>query len=245
MNETIVTLYNRMLTEAEGRQLTSLLEVLPFVYEIMDEMFRTARSEASARRYESELLHCLQVGEMLSNLELPIPQDEEDTMLAAVILHIMPETCPKVSLRGFPEEVLALLEVMTQDDEAGEEEQYEYFARVQENRLAFLAMLADRGNIIQQLYRYPTWSAHRYIEETKACYYPMCVYGKEHYHELLEPICLLTERLQLLMEVSEILLRRYEVREAEMNRDILALRDENATIRGIIAKFLQDGATAD
>ena len=65
----------------------------------------------------------------------------------------------------------------------------------------------------------------------------MCIYGKEHYHELLAPVSVLMEKIRTLIEVAEVLLRKYEVREAELNRDILSLQEENATLRGMIASY--------
>lgn len=203
-----------------------------------------ARNETVQARWQSALLHCLEVCDMLIDLHMTLAPAEEDVLLAAALLHIYPENFPAEDMEkklgeelGFGPEVCNIVETITPGRDMADEEQQLFYERAQENRLALLVLLADRGNIVQQLHRFSTWNAHRYIDETKACYYPMCIYGKEHYHELLAPISVLMEKMKSLLEVSEILLRRYEVREAELIQDILALREENATIKGIIAKF--------
>lgn len=241
MEERINTLYSQVQEYAAEKKLVYAQKALPFIRESME---TKARNAATAKRARTELLHCLEVCIMLIDLRLSIPCEEEDTLLAAVLLHIYPENFAVEDLRdklvrelGFSEDVCNVVETVTPERDLTDEEQQAYYERVQQNRLALLAMLADRGNIVQQLHRFSTWNAHRYIDETKACYYPMCIYGKEHYYDLLAPISVLMEKMRSLIEVAEILLRRYEIREAELIQDILALREENATIKGIIAKF--------
>ena len=202
------------------------------------------RSEAAKTKLQNDIIHVLAVCDILIDLHADLSPAEEDTLLCAALLHIYPEYFPAddiwdilVGTHGFSPAVYEIVDSLDLGHMVLEEEQREFYTRIQENKLALLVALADRGNIIQNLYRFSTWNAHRYIEETKACYYPMSIYGKEHYHELLAPISVLLEKIRSLLEVSEILLRRYEVREAELIQDIQALREENATIKGIIAKF--------
>lgn len=214
--------------------------------QVRDELQTTGSS-----RLRGELLHGFQVARMLADLNLPLENGELDELLTAALLHVLPEVCPQSASGGltapaeFPAGVTELLNLIEPENDPTDEEMQAYYARLQQNRLALLFALADRGNVVQNLYRYSTWNAHRYIDETKTCYYPMCVYGKEHYHELLSPISVLLEKMRSLVEVAEILLTRYEAREAELIHDILALREENATIRGIIAKFrAEEGESA-
>ncbi|MCQ2433022.1 MAG: hypothetical protein MJ175_10515, partial [Clostridia bacterium] len=213
-----------------------------------------AHSASAMTRLQNDVGHTLSVCEMLIDLHIPLTKEEEDTLLTAVLLHIYPDYFPVDNIReiivgtyGFAPAVSDIIDCITPPKTMLDEEQDSYYRRIEENKLALLAALADRGDIVSKLHRYSTWNAHRYIEETKVCYYPMCIYGKEHYHALLAPISVLMEKIRSLLEVAEILLRRYEVREAELIQDIQALREENATIKGIIAKFRassQKGAPA-
>lgn len=202
------------------------------------------RSDAAKSKLRSDILHALAVCAMLIDLHTNLSHSEEDILLSAALLHITTEYFPANDIRevlvgrhGFSPEVCEIIESLTPGHVLSEEEQKEFYTRIQENKLSLLIALADRGNIVQNLYRFSTWNAHHCIEETKACYYPMCIYGKEHYYELLAPINVLLGKIRSLLEVAEILLRRYEVRESELIQDIQALREENATIKGIIAKF--------
>jgi len=213
--------------------------------QVRQELLTTGSSKLQA-----ELMHGFQVTKLLADLQLPLSKEEQDVLLASALLHIYPEVFPRADLgallreNGFPTEIIDLLEKTTPGGSVTEAEMRSFYSRVQENRLALLLCLADRGNVVQNLHRYSGWNAHRYIDETKACYYPMCIYGKEHYHELLSPISTLMDKMRTLTEAAEILLKRYESREAELMQDILALREENATIRGIIAKFRREEAAA-
>lgn len=214
-------------------------------HELLEDLGRlSTRSESAKTKLQNDLYHTLAVCGMLIDLHTELSHTEEDTLLSAALLHIYPEYFPADAIRdiivgthGFSPDVYEIIDSLDPGHMILEEEQKEFYTRIQENKLALLIALADRGNIMQNLHRFSTWNAHRYIEETKACYYPMCIYGKEHYHELLATISVLLEKIRSLLEIAEIFLRRYEVREAELIQDIQALREENATIKGIIAKF--------
>ena len=65
----------------------------------------------------------------------------------------------------------------------------------------------------------------------------MCIYAKEHYIELLSPIGILLEKLRNLTDVAEMLFAKFESMEIELTREILQLKEENATIKGIIQKL--------
>lgn len=193
------------------------------------------------KRRIKKVIHAMCVCQMLIDLHIKITKEEKDVMLTAALLHILPEMEKVENLQEkmsqdwqFDEAVYHLISVIYMESDLSEEEVNQYYNAIQDDPLALLILLADRGNIMQQLHEVPTWSAERYIFETRAFYFPMCIYAKEHYHHLLAPISVLMEKMRSLMEVVEILLRRYETREAEMVQEIIALKEENATIRGMI-----------
>lgn len=239
--EKTAELSSRIRAYTEEKELASAAHALELI-EKLSQLF--TRSDSAKVKLQNDIHHALAVCEILTDLHTELPLEEEDTLLSAALLHILPDYFPADDIRdilvgthGFSPAVYEIVDSLDLGHMVLEEEQTEFYSRIQENKLTLLVSLADRGNIMQNLYRFSTWNAHRYIEETKACYYPMCIYGKEHYHELLAPISVLLEKIRSLSEVAEILLRRYEVREAELIQDIQALREENATIKGIIAKF--------
>ncbi|MBQ0060095.1 MAG: hypothetical protein KBS83_09135, partial [Lachnospiraceae bacterium] len=93
--------------------------------------------------------------------------------------------------------------------------------------------------ILQGLHYVSSWMARRNVYETKTYYFPMCIYAKEQYPELLGCINTLMEKLRNLVELTEMMLNRYEDRENELLQEILALKEENAAIKGIIQRMTQ------
>lgn len=216
---------------------------LPLVRGILSRVQREARYETTDR-YLAEFEHCLAVCQMLVNLHIPVSPLEEDILLASALCHIVPENVRLEQIeehlpaqRQLNPEVFRIVRLLFREDNMSDAALREYFARVQGDKLALLILLSDRGNLVEQLYGMSTWSAHRYIHETRTYFFPMCIFAKEHYHDLLAPVSVLMEKMRSLIEVTEILLHRHEAREAELTREILDLQEENATIKGMIRKY--------
>lgn len=235
MEENIKAIYTRTI---EYAQLGGFEEIKKALAIIGDEEIQN--------KYNLDLISTLEAAEMLINIHADISHDEEDALIAAIILReyagdVAGELEPIIVKEyGLSHTVFEILDTIIPARDLTEAEQYEYYDNIQTNKLALLAAIGFRAHLVQNLHQFSTWNAHRYIDETKACYYPMCIYGKEHYHELLGAISVLMEKIKSIIELAEIMIRRYETRETELIEDILALREENATIRGIIAKFKAD-----
>ena len=233
--------YRRILGRAEdyarANHMDSFLSALVSLYRI----FPAYDSETTSQ--QEDLQRCLLGINMLMDLHADVTPAEEETMLTAAVLsmtkdHLPGEREPEKT-PVYPTDVTDLLEILLTDPGQTDEEQQVFYRRIRENKLALLILLADRGILLQQLHRFSTRNARYIISETRTVYLPMSIYGKEHYHELLAPISILTEKMRSLSEAAEILLDRYESREEELIQDIMALQEENATIRGIIASFRQ------
>lgn len=221
--------------------LNNAMNAIEFIDDVMNnpddrESVRIRKNLAQERAYEVCLL--------IRDLYRRATPEELDLMFAAELLRIYPETQSVADIEkvigdelGFSAEVAALVRLLVTEDDLASEELQETFDTIKCNRLALIVALADRCHIIQNVYEHSTWVAHKYISESKAYYLPMAIYGKEHYRDIVAVITILTEKLKTLLEVSEIFLNRFEVREAELSQDILALHEENATIRGIISDF--------
>lgn len=185
--------------------------------------------------------HCLSVCRMLIDLHLPLNRYEEDIMLAAALCHILPEIRSldeAEKLIGRYDMASAVFDtsaIIYREDNMTTAELHSFYKRIPENKLALLITLADRGNIVEHLYGVSVFSARSYIYETRNYYIPMCIYAKEHYHELLGQISILMEKMRTLTEVSDILLSRFEARETELTAEILSMQEENATLKGIIS----------
>lgn len=233
---------------AQEKRLPLTAAALPLACGVMTEGYRGMnRRFAADDSYPAYFAHALAVCGMLIDLHLPLPPAEEDVLLAAAVCHVLPETLRFDDLHtalaeeyGLGEEVYAVIRLIFREDDTANQQQF--FEQIQYHPLALLIKLADRGNLVEQLYGISGWSARNYIYETKTYFMPLCVYGKEHYPALLAPISVLMEKMRTLTEVSEILLGRYEERETALSQQILALREDNATLKRMIAALRADAA---
>lgn len=221
---------------AQAGQLQNTLKALPLVQDLV---FRTGgMSNSPFEDAVTKLRHCLAMARILIDLHIPVEREEEDILLASALCHILPASSELFQSEGILDpRVFETIRLIRLGDAMNDEKLAAYTARVQENRLALLLRLADRGNLVEQLHSFSGWSTRRYIYETRNFYLPMCVYGKEHYPDLIAPVSILMEKMRSLTEVAEILLGRYEARETELTREILDLQEENARIRDAIRAF--------
>lgn len=203
-----------------------------------DDLIIRANDAASREVFFS---HCLSVCRMLIDLHIPLSSRDEDIMLASALCHVLPETMRFSSLKyeliqqyRLDPGVYEIVNLLYRNEEGMEEEQRAYYNAIQENRLALMIKLADQGNLVEQLYGISTWSARRYIHETRTYFFPMCIYAKEHHHGIRAPISILMEKMRSLTVVAEILLSRFETQESDLLQEILALQEENAALRGVI-----------
>lgn len=180
---------------------------------------------------------------MLMNLHIPLKRDEKDILLAAALCHDLKVYIP------FPRDGWEMAEQYHLDSRIPEimnliyegnchssEDYRQLFERVQENKLAMLVRLSDRGNIVEELHSVSTWKAHEYIHETRTHYLSMCIYAKEHYPELETVIGILQGKIRELMEATEIFVNRYENRERELTNQILVLKEENSRMRILLRR---------
>lgn len=192
--------------------------------------------------------HALSVCRMLIDLHIPLNHEEEDILLAASICHILPECIRTPDLAAvltdsfrLSPEVAGVVTCIFWEDNENSAQQRSYYERVQKNRLALLIKLTDRGNLVEQLYSISGWRARKYIHETRSFFFPMCIYAKEWYPDLIAPVSVMMEKIRCITEAAEILLSRYELREEALIQEILELQEENATIRGILRRAQKQG----
>ena len=190
----------------------------------------------------AQLWHCLSICRILIDLHISLTRREEDILLAAALCHVLPKSSRLGTGigRGLDPEVVELLNLIRREDFLDTEKRMLFVNRVQGNRLALLLRAADQGHFVEQLHKFSGWRTRQYIFETRNIYMPLCIYGKEHYPELAAPMSILMEKMRCLVEVAEILLSRYEVRENELTMEIFALREENARIRELIQRMKKE-----
>lgn len=196
------------------------------------------------------LNHCLFIAKMLIDMHPAITAVEQDIMLAAAICHVLPENIwipdleealtQRCQLDPDVARIIRIIFWASNDSGAG---QLSYYDRVQEDKLAMLIQMVDRGHLLELLYTFSRQTAQSYISETRTFFFRMSIYAKDHYPELIPPIEVLTDKIRCTLDVSEILLSRYAEREAEMIQEILDIQEDNANIRRNIAILRETDAT--
>lgn len=187
--------------------------------------------------------NCLSIAVMLIDLHLPLTLEEQDYCFASAILHTISkhaeihdfgkEMKEKYGLSDRVIEIVDLITIKKTDFNDLDS----FYGRMEFNKLALLVRLTERSNMVERLYTKSDWNAKLQILETKTYFLPMCIYAKEHYPELIQPISLLMEKMRCLMDVAEILMNKFELQQNEMHDEILRLKEENARIRVIIKKL--------
>lgn len=189
------------------------------------------------------LIHCLSVCKILMDLPIPLKREEEDIMLAAALCHglianifFVDQGREMITIYHLDSRIYDIMTMVSKRKFLSEEDHQAFFDQLQSDKLALLVRLADRSNYVEQLYNIPIWRAREYIHETRTYYFPMCFYAKENYPELIAVFSIFLEKMRSLLEVTEIMVTRFEQTEIEITNDILDLKEENARLRGIIKR---------
>lgn len=227
-------LYNFIQCYADSNDMANTLLAI----RLMDDM--TAQFPETENIFKYSLMIC----RMLIDLNMDLSANEIDTLIAASLLHMIPEDrsqseAYKQLFRKYhiPDNICRIIDLLSERNTDADEELSACFARIQENKLALLIALAEQGNIVERLHFLNSWQFRKFIYDTRKYYFSMCIYAKEHYIELLSPIGILLEKLRNLTDVAEMLFAKFESMEIELTREILQLKEENATIKGIIQKL--------
>lgn len=240
--ESYAEVYRFIALHAENRKLRNTAIALPMVrWCMLHKPAKVPLAGGNQEKQISHLNHAFAICRMLIDLHLPLKHDEEDVILASALCHILPIHIIIDNLESemkdvwtLSPDVYGILRIIDRDNIKSEEELAAWADTIQRNKLALMLKLADRGNLVESLVVYSSLRARNFIYETRNFFFPMCIYGKEHYPELLWPISVLMEKMRCLTEVTEILLSRYETRETELLNEIQSLREENVLIRNMI-----------
>lgn len=187
--------------------------------------------------YPPYLIHCLTVAKMLSDLWLPITTEEKDILLAAALLHDTIEDIPfkdggKELIYEFnlDKKVYETVLLVSKRNDFTLEEEIEFFKHINENKLALLIKLSDRGHNVTDLYNMPDKKIQEYIGETRAYFLPMCEYARSHYPELEEVIEILQDQLICLTKTVEKLSEKYNQSFTAKRARLKALKEENKSL---------------
>ena len=230
---------------AYDHQLLNTAIALPLVRGLHDGGHRKSPMIRDGVAYKIPyVIHCLMVCRMLIDLQLPISREEEDIALASALCHDLIEDIPfenhgweMVTDFHLDPRVYETVKTLSKRKDFTEEEHRAYFRGIQEDPLAVLVKLADRGNNVEDLYNMSIWKTHEYVGETRECIFPMYTYAREHFPELNGSLTILYEKMKTLTQVAEILVNRYEDQDRHMNEKLVKLREENERLRGILKEM--------
>ncbi|MBQ0001380.1 MAG: HD domain-containing protein [Clostridiales bacterium] len=191
--------------------------------------------------------HCLSVCRMLADMLVPISKEDEDILLASALCHDMIEDV-KFENHGLEltdkyhldPRVYNTVKLVSKRKDFTEEEERAHFHGIESDPLALMVKLSDRGNNVEDMYNMSAWKVHEYVGETRDRMLPMCEYGLKHFPELAPALEILQNKIESLIEVSEILVDRYEDRQKELEAQLAELKEENARLRGIWKKLWEE-----
>lgn len=184
------------------------------------------------------VFHSLIVCRMLVDLTMPIPKDEEDIVLAAALCHDMLEDLEftdqgkeLIWKYNLDPRVYEVVKLVTKRPDFTPEEAKEHFKAIQENRMALLVKLSDRGHNVEDLYNMSAGKIHEYVGETREHILPMCKYGLTAYPELRTALRILKDKIECLTNAADVMVDRCEAREQELVEKLAALKEENKVLR--------------
>ena len=175
------------------------------------------------------LIHGLDMAWLLIQLRLPVTTEEMDLMLSASVLHILVELYESYDIDstvheiGLPEEMADFVkDIMTSN---------QYFDKIVDNRLLLMVKMVERSNLIEHLCDMSIEEAKHFRLDAKRFWFAVCVEGKARYQEFDAALSGILEKMRGLIQVMDILFKRYEDEEDELYDEILLLREENARLR--------------
>ncbi len=176
-------------------------------------------------------IHGVSMAFMILELHLPISNQELDIMLAASICHILCEIDPEypldyLAMKDISKDVILFVQEMIQADKR----LFVSNNQIVFEKLLFMIKLVERCNLIQHLCDMSTEEAKLFIVETKRYLIPMALEGKAQYPEFADYVSVLLEKMRTLIQIADILFRKYDAEEEELYEEILELKEENFRI---------------
>lgn len=196
------------------------------------------------------LIHPLQVCRMIIDLQIAITKEEEDILIASALCHDMIEDIPfenggteMYTDFYLDKAVYDTVKTVSKRCDFNEEEEKEFFNNIENNKLALLVKLSDRGNNVEDLYNMSLWKVHEYADETRKYFIPMCENAKRKYPEIKRNIQMFKNKMVTLIKSAEVLSDRFSETEEDLQRKVQILRDENSHLRHTWQTLWNEGGT--
>ena len=204
---------------ATARNYLNTLRALPLVRRIHEGQYRKGMIYVNGQeRKIPYITHVLRVCASLMALDLPLTDEEHDTLYAAALLHDVLEDRPElfpdngeelVTKYNITRETLEIIRMVSKRSGATEPELEVYFDTIRRNKLALLLKVGDRSDNVETLVVMKDQKLQKYIDETRKHIYPMLSYGKETYPELSNALTILKSKIVALTEATEALMYRF------------------------------------
>lgn len=235
-------LYEFVRKYAYDRGLLNTSVALPVVRSLLSGIYRGYIITEDGQKFKrAYMYHCLSVTRMLINLHLPFTQEEEDILLTGALCHDLKTNIAfqdkgqeMNSVYHIDQRVVDIMKLIYVGDCESDADLRRVFHKVRQNKVAMMIRLADRANIVEELYNFSIFRIQEYIHETRAFYLPMCVYAREFYPELDAHVGILQNKMHDLIYSTDIFITRYDNRQKELSEQILLLEEENARMRTVL-----------
>lgn len=160
---------------------------------------------------------------------------EDDTLLAAALLHDVLEDCQDklknngeefVREYGLSPEVLEIITILTKESGLSEKDLQVYFDGIKNNGKTLLIKLSDRLHNSSTLYSFPYEKLVKYIDETDRFIILIADYGNDYYPEYTNAINLLKSNIFSLNRSMRIMLEKSETEINFLKKEIKELKQD-------------------
>lgn len=234
-------LYEYLEYYAIEKRLINTSIAMPLARGLHNGVYRKFGVEKAGEMYRLPYyIHCLSVCRMLVDCHPDLSPDEEDWLLAAALCHDLIEDIPferhgeeLVTDFGLDRKVYEIVKLVSKRSDFTLEEEEEFFERIQNNPLALLVKLADRGNNVEDLYNMSSKKLAEYLEETEKYFIPMSDYGIVKYSQLSVAIHILRDKITILTNASKMMISQLEARNQVLRKQRNKLKLENIRLRDL------------
>jgi GTP pyrophosphokinase len=150
------------------------------------------------------------------------------------VLHDVVEDCSdqlpmhgeELVKHGLDPEVLELVNLLSKPSGLSQKELEVYFNAIRDNPKALLIKLSDRLHNSATIYTFSLEKMRKYINETNDFIIPIASHGKLYYPQYTNALGILKSNIYSLNHAMEIMLNKFEERDAELNGRIRELEEQ-------------------
>lgn len=231
--------YEQIESYAIEKRLFNTSIALPLVRSLHNGTYRKFGVVKNGEHYKLPYyIHCLSVCKMLVEIDLNLSNEDEDILLAASLCHDLIEDVPFKNggreiyeVYGLDKRVYETVKLVSKRKDFTKEEEQLFFKNIEENILALLVKLSDRGNNVEDLYNMSMKKLKEYIGETNEYFIPMGEYGVINYPNQSSALNVLIDKIRTLTNISEVMIEKLDSRNQLLRDERDMLKLENIKLR--------------